>query len=67
MNCSPQNTRRSEAFDTPLECEHCGAKVPPSAAVGFEGSDYVWNFCGHGCLAAWCERFEKRPPVPCQR
>ncbi len=47
---------RSGAFDTPVVCQHCSARIPPSAALTFDGTDYVWHFCGHECLADWCAR-----------
>lgn len=45
-----------EAFNGVLSCEHCNAEIPLSAAVTFEGSDYVWHFRGQDCLAKWCEK-----------
>jgi hypothetical protein len=45
-----------ELLDMPLECRECGARMPASAALAREGSDYMWNYCGSECLAAWCRR-----------
>jgi AhpD family alkylhydroperoxidase len=52
------STLPHEALDTPIECARCGARVPASAAMGLEGSDYLWHFCGHDCLAAWCSHID---------
>lgn len=49
----------AEAFARPLDCPRCGGKIPASAAVTFEGSDYVRFFCGRDCLAGWCERMQR--------
>jgi hypothetical protein len=52
------STLPQEAFDTPLECRRCGARVPASAAIALGGTDYLWHFCGHDCLARWCTHIE---------
>jgi AhpD family alkylhydroperoxidase len=52
------STLPQEALDTPIDCAQCGARVPASAAMGLEGSDYLWHFCGHDCLATWCSHIE---------
>ncbi len=49
----------AEAFARPLDCPRCGGKIPASAAVTFEGADYVRFFCGRDCLAGWCERMHR--------
>lgn len=41
-------------FDRPLKCGNCGATIPASSALTFEGADYVREFCGEGCLSDWC-------------
>jgi hypothetical protein len=45
-----------EAFGDTLVCERCLGPVPVSAALTSDGADYVWHYCGHDCLAAWCAR-----------
>lgn len=45
-----------DSLDTPIECGHCGARIPASSALNFEGEDYVRYFCGAGCLADWCRK-----------
>jgi len=47
----------AEALDTPIQCRHCDAKVPASAAIAFDGADYVRHFCGEDCLAQWCQKW----------
>lgn len=37
----------------PLTCELCREEIPSSAVVTFEGADYVFHFCGPGCLEIW--------------
>lgn len=54
----------AEAFDATLVCAHCRGRIPPSAAVTFEGADYVWHFCGSDCLAVWCEKMLREPDEP---
>lgn len=53
------NLRRDElrnaAFDVAIVCPHCDGTIPSSAALTFDGNDYVWHFCGHDCLALWCD------------
>jgi hypothetical protein len=44
-----------EALAGTLVCA-CHGKIPASAAVTFEGSDYVRYFCGEDCLSDWCAR-----------
>jgi hypothetical protein len=46
------------ALATPIDCTQCDAKVPASAAIALEGTDYVWHFCGHDCLARWCDKID---------
>ncbi|HUW51278.1 MAG TPA: DUF3330 domain-containing protein [Sulfuricella sp.] len=36
-----------------LTCEFCRVVIPESAAVTFEGADYVIHFCGLDCLEIW--------------
>jgi hypothetical protein len=48
------------ALDTPVQCAHCGASVPSSAAVMFEGVDYLRHFCGDHCIADWCAATQRR-------
>lgn len=56
MKCDLHGKRiPRKAFETALVCSRCGAPIPASAAVTFEGSDYVRHFCGSDCLADWCE------------
>lgn len=45
----------ADALGETLVCEQCDGRIPASAAVTFEGSDYVRHFCGRDCLAGWCE------------
>lgn len=45
----------SEALDTPIECNHCHTEIPATAALSFEGANYIYHFCGPQCLEAWCE------------
>lgn len=47
-----------DALGETLVCEQCGGRIPASAAVTFEGSDYVRHFCGRDCLAGWSERVQ---------
>ena len=42
-------------LDTVIVYPHCGGIIPPSAALSFDGNDYVWHFCGHDRLAGWCD------------
>jgi hypothetical protein len=42
------------ALGETLVCAQCRGTIPASAAVTFEGSDYVRHFCGGDCLADWC-------------
>ena len=53
--CEPHrgNLPREALGDT-LVCKRCLAPVPASAALTAYGADYVWHYCGHDCLAAWC-------------
>lgn len=44
-----------KALGETLVCARCDGRIPASAAVTFEGSDYVRYFCGHDCLAGWCD------------
>lgn len=44
------------ALGVTLVCGECGGRIPASAAVTFEGSDYVRHFCGPDCLADWCAK-----------
>lgn len=44
-----------KALGETLVCARCGGRIPASAAVTFEGSDYVRYFCGSDCLAGWCD------------
>ncbi|MCC7487087.1 MAG: DUF3330 domain-containing protein [Burkholderiales bacterium] len=61
-NCDPHAGRLPrEALDEVLVCLQCGGTIPASAAVTFEGSDYVRHFCGGDCLAGWCARTEGLP------
>ena len=48
-----------EVLGGTLTCAQCGGKIPASAAVTFEGSDYVRHFCGDDCLADWCKSILK--------
>lgn len=45
---------------TSIACSSCGAQVPSSTATALEGADYLWHFCGHDCLAHWCEEVERQ-------
>lgn len=44
-----------KALETPIECDHCHAKIPATVALGFEGAEYIYHFCGLSCIAAWCK------------
>ncbi len=44
----------SKSLETPIECEHCHAKLPASVAFSFEGADYIHYFCGPRCISTWC-------------
>ncbi len=44
----------SKSLETPIECEHCHAKVPATVAFTFEGADYIHYFCGPRCISTWC-------------
>jgi Domain of unknown function (DUF3330) len=48
------------ALATPIECDHCHAKIPASAALSFEGVEYIYHFCGPSCIAAWCKATNPR-------
>ena len=48
------------ALASTLECVHCAERIPASAAVTFEGLDYLRHFCGAGCLAIWCEENQEK-------
>lgn len=52
-----------ERLGAMLVCEHCRGRIPASAAVTFEGSDYVRHFCGADCLARWCEKAGNAMPI----
>ncbi len=45
--------------ETQIECVHCHAKVPATVALGFEGADYLYHFCGPACFEAW-----RKTPAP---
>jgi len=45
-----------EEINGVLICQHCRGSIPLGAALSYEGSDYVWHFCGQDCLATWCEK-----------
>lgn len=54
-------------LETPIECSHCGARIPASTALNFEGEDYLRHFCGAGCLADWCRKAEgAEAAAPCR-
>lgn len=56
MECNPADGKLpDEALGGTLVCAQCQGKIPASAAVTFEGSDYVRHFCGGDCLADWCK------------
>lgn len=60
ISCDLHHARPSgEALGTSLVCGKCGGGIPASAAITFEGSDYVRHFCGEDCLADWCARAGK--------
>ena len=42
------------ALNTPIECTLCHTTIPATAALSFEGADYIYQFCGPLCLKAWC-------------
>lgn len=50
---------QSDTIDTCLVCDKCGTSIPASAAISFEGSDYVRHFCGDDCLFDWCSATAK--------
>ncbi len=43
------------ALATPIECDHCHARIPATVALSFEGAEYIYHFCGPLCIAAWCK------------
>lgn len=55
-DCNIGNGKGPEmkALATPIECDHCHTKIPATAALSFEGADYVYHFCGPSCIEAWC-------------
>lgn len=44
---------RAESVDVPVECDHCHTGIAATVALGFEGADYVYHFCGPHCFRAW--------------
>lgn len=57
MNCDLHHGRLPrQALGTTLVCGKCRGRIPASAAITFEGSDYVRYFCGEDCLADWCSK-----------
>ncbi len=48
------NDLKSTALETPFDCEYCHAKIPSSVAISFDGTDYIYHFCGPRCIEAWC-------------
>ena len=62
--CDPHTGRLPrQRLGATLTCSHCGGRIPASAAVTFEGSDYVRHFCGEDCLAGWCAGTGQREGV----
>lgn len=47
------NKSAPQAPEMPIECAHCHAEVSASVALGFEGADYLYHFCGPACFEAW--------------
>ena len=39
-----------------IPCEVCKKHVPRSAALTFEGSDYVIHFCSNECMAEYWKK-----------
>lgn len=63
MKCDlPNGKIPGDALGETLVCEQCGGRIPASAAVTFEGADYVRYFCGPDCLAGWCEHVQPHAP-----
>jgi hypothetical protein len=58
-NFDQRKNSAPQAAEMPLECAHCHAKVPASVALGFEGADYLYHFCGPACFEAW-----RKTPAP---
>ncbi len=55
-NVGSGNDLGPAAMETPFDCEYCHAKIPASVAIGFDGADYLYHFCGPQCIEAWCSK-----------
>lgn len=53
ISCDENSDRK--ALETTIECTHCHTTIPATVALNFEGSDYIYQFCGPQCLDAWCK------------
>ncbi len=42
-----------------IQCNVCQNEVPKSVAKSFEGSDYVFYFCGPNCYDNWLKKRDK--------
>lgn len=52
------------ALETQFDCEYCHEKIPASVAIGFDGVDYIYHFCGPQCIEAWCSKVNQLPAQP---
>jgi len=53
------NNPAPQALEMSIECVHCHATIPATVALSFEGSDYLYHFCGPACFEAW-----RKMPTP---
>ena len=53
------NNPAPQVPEAPIECERCHAEIPATVALSFEGSEYLYYFCGPACFDAW-----RKTPTP---
>lgn len=63
-NVGSGNDLGPAAMETPFDCDYCHAKIPASVAVGLDGADYIYHFCGPQCIEAWCSKVNLLPDQP---
>ncbi len=42
-----------------IKCNVCKNEVPKSVAKSFEGTDYMFYFCGPSCYDHWLKKSDK--------
>lgn len=48
-------TEHGKQAAPPIECDQCHKQIAETVALGFEGAEYVYHFCGADC----CHAFSK--------